>query len=143
MRTNDMLTGQRLCVCVEMETLFIFVQSNEMARQGQAPQPQSTRVFVRVTVSALLMITFFFFMQQLTVAETKMSHFGPFFELKIAFLVLALQRLVVPDHSMHVIALLRKLYQYICTASPQLCLFQLTWKSSKNGFENLELSPEQ
>ncbi len=50
---------------------------------------------------------------------------------KITFLDVSLQLLIKPDHSLHGITLLSKLYQHIYTVSSQHCLFPLTWKSSK------------
>jgi hypothetical protein len=42
-----------------------------------------------------------------------MAHFGPFFELKIGLFALSPQPHTIPDHSLHNLTILTKLYRLI------------------------------
>ncbi len=77
MHTTDVLTDERLCTCADLETHFANWNSNEMARQGQAPQAKTTCACERVTFSDIAEVVVLLSICMLITADTKMSLFQP------------------------------------------------------------------
>ena len=143
MHTNDMLFGRCLCACVELETAFINRHSTLFTRRYQAPHPKTTCACERVTFSDIAEVVVLWSICMLTMVDTKMSLFQPNCCMEIFISRCFSATFIRPDHSLHAVTLLSKLYQLFCTVLLQHCLFPHTWKSSKNDFEIRELSRAQ
>jgi len=74
-----MLTGRRLCVCVELETHFIFQQSTRVTRRYQAPLPKSIRARERVTFGIHCEVIVQLSIRMAVALEAKILRFQPNF----------------------------------------------------------------
>ena len=108
---NDMMTGRCLCLCVELDTVFINGHFTCLNRLEQAPLPKCICTCGRVTFSDASQVVVLLSICMLMTVDTKMSLFNQTFQPKFTFLASFLQRLAESDHSIHVIMLLSKLYQ--------------------------------
>ena len=77
MHTNDILTGQRLCACVEIETIFMNDQFTCLNRLEQAPQAKTTCARERVSFSDTYASGAHWGTPRMPALETKMSLFQP------------------------------------------------------------------
>lgn len=75
--TIDILACRHLCPCAEIETHFRNHQSNEMARQGQAPHPMGTCAHERVSFSDVYSVVLQWSICLFMLEDTKMSLFQP------------------------------------------------------------------
>jgi len=74
---NDMMTGRCLCLCVELDTVFINGHFTCLNRLEQATQPTCTCACERVTFSDIAEFVVLLSICMLMTADTKMSLFQP------------------------------------------------------------------
>ena len=77
MHTNDVLTGRRLNVRVELETLFTLDDMRRITTRYQAPQAKTTCACERVTFSDTADVVVQWSIRMLMTADAKMSLFQP------------------------------------------------------------------
>jgi len=75
--TNDMLIGQCLCACVELEALFTNRRSTLFTRHYQAPRPKCTDACERVTFSDARAVVVQWSISTVIRIATKISLFQP------------------------------------------------------------------